>query len=128
MAEIISISLNPKLLKELDSLTKEMGFSGRSAVLRASLQTLIREYKQQKKLEGKIDATLLVIHERKHSSTVSQIEHKYQDITKTQIHNVLTNDKCLEIFIVSGSAEKIQKMAEEFRSNKDMNIVKLIAS
>ena len=128
MAEIISVSLNSELLKELDSLTEKTEFSGRSAVLRAGLQMLIGERKQQKKLEGKIDATLLVIHEKKHSSAVSQIEHKYRDVTKTQIHNVLKNDKCLEIFIVSGSAEKIQKMAEEFRSNKNMNAVKLIAS
>ena len=128
MAEIISVSLNPELLKRLDSVTKEMGFPGRSAVLRAGLQMLIREADQQKKLKGKIDATLLVIHEKKHSSTVSQIEHKYQDITKTQIHNVLSDNKCLEIFIVSGDAENIQKMTEEFRSNKDMSNVKLITS
>ncbi len=128
MADIISMSLNPDLRSELDLISKEMGFSGRSDVLRAGLRMLIEDHRQKKKLSGKVDAALLVMHAEQHSTSVSSLEHKYQAITKTQVHNVLANGKCLEIFILSGDATEVHKMADEFQANKDMIMVKLIAS
>ncbi|PIU81676.1 nickel-responsive regulator 1, partial [Candidatus Micrarchaeota archaeon CG06_land_8_20_14_3_00_50_6] len=38
MSNIISISLNEKMLKELDRLRTEMGFSSRSEIIRSALR------------------------------------------------------------------------------------------
>ena len=47
---IISVSLSEKLLKEIDDLKEELGFSGRSEVIRTSTRMLIADYQEKKTL------------------------------------------------------------------------------
>ena len=126
MATIISMSLNETLLKEIDSITKSMGFSGRSEAIRAGMRSLVLEHKQQVKLHGVIDASLLLVHNEQYSGEVSLIRHNYLDIIKTQIHNHLENHKCLEIFVLKGDAKKIVGLLNEFETTKKIEFVKLI--
>ena len=128
MAQIISMSLNDKILKDIDKLQKEMGFSGRSETIRAGLRMLIADKKEKSKLRGIIDAVLLVIHEDRNSEEVSLLRHRHEELIKTQVHNHLENHKCLEIFILKGDAENIKKLAEGFLANRKIDFVKLIVS
>ena len=123
---IISISINDNILREAGRLEKELGFSGRSEIIRAGLRMLIADTKEKSKLKGKIDATLLVAHDDDYSEEASVIRHKYQELIKTQVHNHLESHKCLEIFVVNGDAERIKKLSEEFQANRKMDFVKLI--
>jgi len=125
---IISISLNERILKDIDKLEKELGFSGRSEVIRASVRMLIADKREKSKLKGIIDAALLVIHDDKYSEEVSNIRHKYDDIVKTQVHNHLANHKCFEIFILNGIADRIISVTEAFQTNKKIDYTKLIVS
>lgn len=128
MAQIISMSLNDKILKDIDKLQKEMGFSGRSETIRAGLRMLIADKKEKSKLRGIIDAVLLVIHEDRNSEEVSFLRHRHEGLIKTQVHNHLESHKCLEIFILKGDAENIKKLAEGFLANRKIDFVKLIVS
>jgi len=128
MTKIISISLNDRILKEINRVQEEMGFSGRSETIRAGLRMLITDKKEKSKLRGVIDAVLLVIHEDKHSDEVSILRHKYEGLIKTQVHNHLENHKCLEMLVLKGDAEKVKKLAEEFQTNRKIDFVKLIVS
>ena len=47
---IISISLNERILKDIDKLERDLGFSGRSEVIRAGVRLLISEEKEKAKL------------------------------------------------------------------------------
>ena len=82
---IISISLNEKLLGELDSLKEDMGFSGRSDVIRAAARMLIDDNKQSKKISGNVNAVLFLIHSQKvedkitMSKTQLRRHHKYSN-------------------------------------------------
>ena len=60
---IVSISLPEKFLKEIDEIADDMGFAGRSEVIRTGLRLLLDEKKAKEKLKGEIDAILLVIHD-----------------------------------------------------------------
>lgn len=44
---VISVSLSSKLLNEIDNLKEEMGFSGRSEVIRASTRMLIADNRER---------------------------------------------------------------------------------
>ena len=57
---------------------------------------------------------------------ISDIKHRYEDITKTQIHSHLQGDKCLDIFILEGDADKIIAMFRNFQVNGKMDYMKLI--
>ena len=123
---IISVSLNDTILKEIDNIQKNHGYSGRSEVIRAGIRLLISEHKDTENLTGEINSILLVIHSHEFENTVSEIKHDFKDITKTQIHSHFEHEKCLEIFVLQGAAEKIKEMFRLFKVNKKMDIVKLI--
>ena len=53
---IVSISLNEKLLEEIDKLKDEIGYSGRSDVIRASARMLISDNKEKEDLNGDINS------------------------------------------------------------------------
>jgi CopG family nickel-responsive transcriptional regulator len=125
---IVSISLNKRILKEIDAIQDEMGFSGRSETIRAAIRMLMADKRENEDLVGVLDATLLVIHDENASDKVSKIRHDFQDLIKTQIHNHLENDKCLEIFVVNGKADRIKMMKNSFQVDKDLDYVKLIVA
>jgi CopG family nickel-responsive transcriptional regulator len=123
---IISISLNNTMLKDIETIKNDHGYSGRSEVIRAGIRQLISENKDTEKLSGEINCILLVIHQHESEGAVSEIKHAFKDITKTQIHSHFEQEKCLEIFVLQGNAEKIKEMHRRFNTNKKMDIVKLI--
>jgi len=123
---IISISLNDKIIKDIEKMQNEQGYSGRSELIRAGIRHLISENKNTELLSGEINSILLVIHSHNSENAVSDIKHDFKDITKTQIHSHFEAEKCLEIFVLQGKAEKIKEMHRLFNTNKKMDIVKLI--
>jgi CopG family nickel-responsive transcriptional regulator len=123
---IISISLNDTILRDIEKIQNEHGYSGRSELIRAAVRLLISENKETEKLSGEINSILIVIHHHEKENEVSEIKHEFKDITKTQIHSHFEKDKCLEIFVLQGDAKRIIEMHRLFRTNKKLDIVKLI--
>ncbi len=123
---VISVSLSDEILNEVDNLQKELGFSGRSEVMRAGARMLLADNKEKEALEGRLNSVLLLIHAQKVEGTVTEIKHKYEDIISTQIHNHLREDKCLEVFILEGDAARIKQLLRLFQTSGKMDYVKLI--
>jgi len=123
---IISISLNEKLLEEIDKLKDETGYSGRSDVIRASARMLISDNKEKEDLNGDINSILVLIHNQEVEDKVTEIKHDFEDIINTQIHSHLKGHKCLEIFILEGNAERIKEISRKFQINRKIDYVKLI--
>lgn len=126
MTKIISISLNEELLKEIDRVQKEFGFSGRSEVIRAGIRMLIADNKEKEKLIGTINSILLLVHNQEVEDTVTEIKHKFEDIINTQIHSHLKDGKCLEVFILNGDAERIKQLIKLFQVCGKMEYIKLV--
>ncbi len=125
---IISISLTDEILKELNKLQKELGFSGRSEVMRAGARMLLADNKEKEALEGWLNSVLLLIHAQKVEDTVTEVKHEFEDIISTQIHNHLREDKCLEVFLLEGDAARIKQLVKLFRTSGRMDYVKLIVA
>jgi len=125
---IVSISLNDTILKEIDRIQNALGYSGRSEVIRAGARLLISESKEKERLTGNINSILLLIHSQEAENVVSEIKHKFEDVTNTQIHSHLREDKCLEIFVLDGDADRIKEMIRLFQTSRKMEYVKLIVA
>ncbi|MGF7119247.1 CopG family ribbon-helix-helix protein [Methanobacterium oryzae] len=123
---IVSISLNEKLLSEIDNIKDEIGFSGRSEVIRASTRMLIADNKEKRDLKGEINSVLVLIHNQEVEDKVTEIKHDFEDIINTQIHSHLKENKCMEIFILDGSADRIKELARMFQISRKLDYVKLI--
>jgi len=114
---IISVSLSKKLLDEIDALKEEVGFSGRSEVIRASTRLLIADNNEKKEMVGEINAILILIHHQKSEDKVTQIKHDFEDIINTQIHSHLQENQCLELFILDGNASRIRELSRLLNQN-----------
>lgn len=123
---IISVSLNEKLLSEIDKLKDEIGYSGRSDVIRSSARMLIADNKGKEALYGNINSILVLIHNQDAEDKVTEIKHDFEDIVNTQIHSHLKEHKCMEIFILEGKAERIKELSRMFQINRKIDYVKLI--
>jgi CopG family nickel-responsive transcriptional regulator len=128
MAKIISMSLPESLLQEMDRLKSDLGFSGRSEVIRAGVRMLISDTREKQGLSGKLDSILIVIHSQNAEDVVTQIKHKFEDIINTQIHSHLKDEKCLEIFALYGDATRIKQLMKQFQTNRKMDYIKLVVA
>ena len=124
---IVSVSLNEEILSEVDKLQKALGFSGRSEIVRAGLRNLLADEKERQNLTGSLFAVLLAVHDEKSDDQVTTMQHDYDRLITTHIHNKIDGDRCLEIFLIKGEADEIKDMTKKFQSNKKMDHVKLIA-
>jgi CopG family transcriptional regulator, nickel-responsive regulator len=123
---IVSISLNQEILSELDKLQKTMGFSGRSEAIRAGIRTFVSEEKQKSELTGNIHAILLVVHNDEFDHVVSGIKHNFEDLITTHLHSKIEGEKCMELFVIDGDAERVSTITKDFQINKNMDTVKLV--
>ena len=123
---IVSISLNNDILSEIDKLKKVMGFSGRSEAIRAGIRNFVSETKQKTELSGIVHAILLVVHNDEFDHIVSGIKHNFEDLITTHLHSKIEGDKCMELFVIAGEAERVSIITKDFQTNKKMDTVKLV--
>ena len=124
--EIISVSLDEGLVKELDSLRRSSGISGRSELVRLGLHKLVSERKERSALRGHVDCVLLVLHSHHSTPEISRLRHIHEGIIRTQLHQHVGGEKCMEIIVAAGDAAKVRKMAEDFEASKKVQYVKLV--
>lgn len=123
---IISASLNHSILDEMNKAQETLGFSGRSEFIRAAVRMLLAEIKAQNEATGKMNGILITSHNQDTEHFVTNVKHKYEDIITTQIHNRLENGKCLEVFIIEGTAERANQMVQVLQTHKEIDYVKLL--
>lgn len=123
---IVSISLSQEMLAELNKLQSSMGFSGRSEAIRAGIRSFVAEEKQKAELCGNVHAILLVVHNDKYDDLVSHLKHSFEDLITTHIHSKIEGEKCMELFVIDGQAERVGAITRDFQINKKMDTVKLV--
>ena len=123
---IISASIDDETLCELDSLCKSLSFSGRSEAIRSGIRSLAAENTSADGLTGEIKAVLLLVHEEKMEKSASNLSHEFEDVVSTHIHSNLKREKCLEIFVLAGKAERIRALFKAAKSSKKMEYARLV--
>ena len=123
MSRIISMSLPEDTLQQLDQLTREQNWSGRSETIRQGLRLLQQEHKNRTKVTGNIHAILSVIHAPQRE--VAALTHEYQPIILTHLHNHLNDRHCLDVFVLKGDATRIRKLVNSLERDKKVHQVKL---
>ena len=124
---IVSISLNDEILKQIDALQKNLGFSGRSDAIRAGIRSFVSEEKQKEDLSGNVNAILLVVHNDEYDNQVTDVKHSFEDLITMHLHSKIEGDKCMELFILKGESELVSVITKNFQINKKMDTVKLVA-
>jgi CopG family nickel-responsive transcriptional regulator len=123
---IISASIGREMLSEMDDAQRELGFVGRSELLRAGVRLLLAQKREHDDLVGSISCILVVTHEEDSEQPVTNIKHEFDDLVKTHLHYKLGSRKCLELFILEGEGIKLREIARQFQTSKGVDNVKLI--
>jgi CopG family nickel-responsive transcriptional regulator len=123
---IVSLSFPEQMIKEMDEIQTNSGFTGRSELVRAAIRLLLEDSKEKDTLTGKANAIILVTHDEIDEAPITKVKHEFDEIVKTHIHNKIGHTNCVELFVLDGDGKRISKMAKEFQREDKMKSVKLI--
>jgi len=121
---IISASLPEELLEQMDALTKKYSFAGRSDFLREATKELAQSLSVEDSLQGNVEGLLIISHDHK-DDVISALRHQYETVIKTHLHHHVKHS-CVEVFMISGSAEKVRQLLADARSKQQLSVRLLI--
>ncbi len=115
----IGVSLEGRLLEDFDRLVRTEGFPSRSEALRELIRrSLVR---QRWQAGGKVVGTITFVYRHDVGLVTHRILHRQHDFLSTiraTAHTHLNEETCLEVLIVEGDAERVQKLADRLRTTK----------
>lgn len=123
---IVSISMPEALLDRLDTFADEHGYSGRSEVVREATRTLLEEFQQ-----GEFDCdshtcTVTAVFDYGQSAVQQQltgIRHENDGIVSGTTHAHLSDEYCIELFVLRGTPEEISGFVNTVRAIPDVRTV-----
>lgn len=127
LATRFSVSLHPKLLKQLDEMVDERGFGNRSLAIADMIRAQLVEHRQKQgneEIAGTI--TLVYDHHKQHvQAALTDIQHDHHAEIISTVHVHLDHHNCLEVLVVRGRASLVKKIADELIAAKGVKHGKL---
>jgi len=124
---IVSLSFPESMINEMDHIQKSGGFAGRSELVRAAVRLLIEDSKEKNTLSGHMNAIVVVTHDESNEAPVTRLKHEFEEIVRTHIHNKISHNNCVELFLLEGDGKQIGTMVREFQKEDKLKSVKLVS-
>ena len=121
------VSMEESLLKNFDRLISRKGYQNRSEAIRDLIRdSLVKEEWKEGKKEMAGTITMVYNHHtRELSQILTQMQHdQYQTILST-LHIHLDEHNCLEVLVVRGRGEEIQKISDRLIGTRGVKHGKL---
>lgn len=122
-----SVSLNKQLLRSLDAMVREKGYTNRSQAIADMVRAQLVEHHQQRgdqEIAGTI--TLLYDHHKRHlQALLTDIQHDHENVIISTVHAHLDHDNCMEVLLVRGKAAAIKSIADQLIAAKGVKHGKL---
>ena len=122
-----SVSLPPKLLKQLDKMAADKGYDNRSLAIADMIRDKLVEHHQRlgnEEIAGTI--TLVYDHHKQHvQEALTDIQHDHHEAIVSTVHVHLDHHNCLEVLVVRGKAGLIKRIADELIAAKGVKHGKL---
>ena len=116
----IGVSLEPDLLRELDRIAKDGGYSNRSQALRDLIRNALSAQAWQKS-KGEVLAAITVYYDSESSFAtrkILQMQHAFYHDIRSSTHFHISETSCLEVLVVSGKATSIKSLVRALKSVK----------
>jgi CopG family nickel-responsive transcriptional regulator len=123
---VVSLSFPENMLKEMNDVQKNSGFTGRSELVRAAIRMLLDDSRAKAAAVGDMNGLLIVTHDEEEEAPVTKLKHQYEDIITTHVHNKTKTSMCIELFVLQGDSKKISAMSRSFQAEDKMKSTKLI--
>jgi CopG family nickel-responsive transcriptional regulator len=122
-----SISLPHSLLRQLDTMTREKGYTNRSLAVADMIRAHLVEHQQQRaKCEIAGTITLVYDHHKPHlQDLLTDIQHDFRQHIISTLHVHLDHHNCLEVLVVRGKGRAIKQAADRLIAAKGVKHGKL---
>src|SRR2546427_9043586 len=97
---IMSVSLPEQLVEQMDALTKERGFAGRSDFIRAAVQDLVQQLAQEQMKRGRRSATITLLYPEELERRVAEVAH-HTKIVRSMMHAHAGKSQFGSVYILS---------------------------
>jgi len=111
----ISVSIQPSLLEELDSMVVGRGFASRSAAVGDMVNAQLVEYKR--KLGSDVMVGSITLHYDRTvpglQAQIAELQFRHIDEVISSLHVQLSKNQVMEVILVQGRANHLQEIADE---------------
>jgi CopG family transcriptional regulator, nickel-responsive regulator len=123
---VVSLSLPDQMVKAMDEIQESVGFAGRSELVRAAIRLLLEDTRDKTAMTGRANAVVVVGHASVDEEPVTRLKHGFGDIVKTHVHCRVSDQDCIEVFVLTGDGRQIAAMAKGFERERKIKTVKLL--
>lgn len=107
------VAMETSLLAQFDQLVRERK-SSRSELLRDLARAEIMRSLSRKRVDAFASVTIVYNHHvRELSERITEMQHQLGDQVRSTMHVHLDHDRCLEVIVMRGRADKLQLAAEK---------------
>ena len=118
------ISFEPKLLRMFDSFLKNKGYSSRSEAINDIIRDRLSHHH-----ENEIIGTIKIIYDQRvghYGKNVSNLQHDYHCQIVSSMHSYLDHHTCLELIVVKGKIERVNKLFKKIKNTKGVKKAEII--
>ena len=128
--EIISFSIPKELGRDLEKLTREIGYSNRSELIRDALRLFMKSKVDIDGLKGKVEGVIITLYDNSAEVEASKIRHKNMDVIKSFMHTDFNErtKTCCDVLFFSGKSDRIKELAFSLESVKNVKEVKIFVA
>jgi len=123
----VSISLPPKLLRELDEATRRKGYGERSKALQIAIRTFIDQSRIAESPDSYATGTILVLfdHTRRSVENITQFIHSFGTLVVSTLHVHLPEPNYLYVMVVRGKISDITLLEQHLRKLSGISQLKV---
>ena len=127
---VVSFSVPESVTADMEELTRIMGYTNRSELIRDSIRMLKKSRLDIENMDGKAEGVIITLYDHSAGSEVSEIRHRNMALIKSFMHTDCNHRSktCCDVLFVSGQAEKIKALIFEMGVVKSVNEVKLFVA
>ena len=116
----ISVSIQPALLEELDAMVADRGYASRSAAVSDMVNAQLVEYKR--KLGSEVMVGSITLHYDRTvpglQKQIAELQFAHIDEVISSLHVQLSKNQVMEVMLVQGRANRLQKIADELATRR----------
>jgi len=113
-----SFSLPPKLLRELDEVTRVMGYEERSRAIQTSIRNLVDESRTARDVDAQATGAVIMLYDhtkRGIDGLITNTGHHFGRLIVSTLHIHLEDPNCLNIIAVQGRIGKMVELEQHLR-------------
>lgn len=116
---VVSVSLTPGLLGQLDDFVEKSGYSSRSEAIRLAVRDALSQFALQRLKQDRVMATVTVISEKERrdiNARLMELRHSFDENIFGNMHLHIGGGFCVEIFLVQGETGAVLNFISKVRA------------